>query len=167
MAKKKTFHIFHSWSVAKVGFKLCDGVYAGTPTAGIVNSALGSLRAEVAERGTQITQPPCTSSYVRWRFCTTQSVKKLSCSYLTTLNVTARLVLSPTLQLLVQLSLLETIVSVPNRLKRYPSLCTDPYFATFGTAPRFAILRVPNLSSPWPFSLYLSSPVCSLEFACV
>ena len=53
---------------AKTTFRrplLCDGVYAGEPTAGIVNSALGSLRAEVAERGTQITQPPCTSTYVR------------------------------------------------------------------------------------------------------
>jgi hypothetical protein len=54
-----------------------DGVYAGTSTAGIMNSALGSLRAEVAERGTQITQPLCTSSYVAWRFCTTQSVQKI------------------------------------------------------------------------------------------
>ncbi len=103
----------------------------------VSRSALGSLRAEVAERGTQITQPPCTSSYVRWRFCTTQCVKKLSCTYLTAHG------------------------SVP------PPPCTSPTFAAFWhnlhlkLSCAYLTRTGPRLGSPVPIFSAPLSVVCT------
>ncbi len=112
-------------------------VSAGLFTLQYTTSALGSLRAEVAERGTQITQPPCTSSYVRWRFCTTQCVKKLSCTYLTAHS------------------------SVP------PPPCTSPTFAAFWQnlhlklSCAYLTRTGPGLGSPVPIFSAPLSGVCT------